>query len=73
MNILITGAASELAQALASHLSENHQIRLTDIVDIKTDFEFVRSDLGHDDATNELVRGMDSIIHLAETSSRLFG
>ena len=66
MNILITGAASELAQALASHLSENHQIRLTDIVDIKTDFEFVRSDLGHDDATNELVRGMESIIHLAE-------
>ena len=66
MNILITGAASELAQALASHLSENHQIRLTDIVDIKTDSEFVKCDLGHDETTNELVRGMDSIIHLAE-------
>lgn len=66
MNILITGAASELAQALASHLSENHQIRLTDIVDIKTDSEFMKCDLGHDEATNELVRGMDSIIHLAE-------
>ena len=46
MNILITGAASELAQALASHLSEDHQIRLTDIVDIKTEFEFVKCDLG---------------------------
>ena len=66
MNILITGAAGELAQALASHLSENHQIRLTDIVDVATDFEFVRCELNHDEATNKLVRGMDSIIHLAE-------
>ena len=66
MNILITGAAGELAQALASHLSENHQIRLTDMVDVATDFEFVRCELNHDEATNELVRGMDSIIHLAE-------
>ena len=66
MNILITGAASELAQALAVRLSENHQIRLTDIVDVKTDFEFVRNDLGHDEGTNALVRGMDSVSHLAE-------
>ena len=66
MNILITGAAGELAQALASHLSENHHIRLTDIVDVETEFEFVRNDLGHDETTNELVRGMDSVIHLAE-------
>lgn len=66
MNILITGVASALAQALASQLSENHQIRLTDIVDVATEFEFVRCELNHDEATNELVRGMDSIIHLAE-------
>ena len=69
MNILITGAASNLARALASHLGDNHQIRLTDIVKVDTDFEFVRSDLGHDESTNELVRGMDSIIHLAELPS----
>ena len=66
MNILITGAAGELAQALASHLSENHHIRLTDIVDVATEFDFVRCELNHDEAINELVRGIDSIIHLAE-------
>ena len=66
MNVLITGGAGELAQELALHLSKDHQIRLTDIIDVQTDFEFVKSDLGHDEKTNELVRGMDAIIHLAE-------
>ena len=46
MNILITSAASDLAQGLASALSGAHQIRLTDLIDVETDFEFVRSDLG---------------------------
>ena len=66
MNILITAAASELAQGLAKALSGEHRIRLTDLIDAKTDFEFVRSDLGHDAGTNLLVRGMDAIIHLAQ-------
>ena len=66
MKILITGAAGELGQELALHLSKTHQIRLTDIIDVQTDFEFVKSDLGHDAYTNELVRGMDVILHLGE-------
>ena len=68
MNILITSAASDLAQRLASALSNEHQICLTDLIDVETDFEFVRSDLGHGDETNQLVKGMDAIIHLAQLS-----
>ena len=66
MNILITSAASDLAQELASALSGEHQIRLTDLIDVQTDLEFVRSDLGHDEATNKLVQGIDTIVHVAQ-------
>ena len=66
MKILITSAASELAKSLAVKLSGEHQICLTDIIDLETEFEFVRSDLGHGEETNQLVRGMDAVIHLAE-------
>ena len=66
MNILITSAASALAQGLASALSGEHQIRLTDLIDVETDLEFVRCDLGHDEATNKLVQGIDTIVHVAQ-------
>ncbi len=66
MNILITSAASDLAQGLANALSGEHQIRLTDLIDVEADFEFVRCDLGHDEATNKLVQGIDAIVHLAQ-------
>ncbi len=66
MNILITSAASDLAQGLASALSSEHQIRLTDLIDVETDFEFVRCDLGHDESTNKLVQGIEAIVHVAQ-------
>jgi nucleoside-diphosphate-sugar epimerase len=66
MNVLITSAATDLAQALATTLSSEHQIRLTDLIDVQTEFEFVKSDLGHEEATNQLVQGMDAVIHLAQ-------
>ena len=66
MKLLITSAASDLAQTLAAALSSEHQIRLTDLIDVETNYEFVRSDLGHGEETNQLVRGIDAIIHLAE-------
>ena len=71
MKLLITSAASDLAQSLAAELSREHQIRLTDQIDVETDFEFVRSDLSHGEETNHLVRGMDVVIHLAELSHTL--
>ena len=65
MRVLITGAASPLARAIAESLRTNHQVSLTDREEISTDLEFVRSDLGHDEATDALMQGIDAIVHLA--------
>ncbi len=46
-----------MAQTLAAALSSEHQIRLTDLIDVETNYEFVRSDLSHGEETNQLVRG----------------
>ncbi|GIV80180.1 MAG: hypothetical protein KatS3mg050_4574 [Litorilinea sp.] len=66
MNLLLTSASSELAQALADGLSDGHSLRLTDRTWVSTPYEFALSPLGHDASTNLLVRGMDAIIHLVE-------
>jgi len=65
MRVLITGAASPLGQAIAARLRTDYQVRLTDREEVSTDLEFVRSDLGHDEATDALVQGVDAIVHLA--------
>ena len=65
MNILITSATSELGQELAAALRGEHEIRLTDSITIDTDLEFTVSDLGHCESTNDLVREIDAIVHLA--------
>ena len=71
MNLLITSASSELAHRLATAASESHTIRLTELQPIDTNFEFVQSALGHDESTNELVTGMDTVAHIAETPPEL--
>ncbi len=75
MNVLITSAGSELARRLAAATAESHTIRLTELEPIDTTnvsgCEFVQSALGHDEATNELVQGMDTIVHIAETPPEL--
>ena len=64
MNILITGASSPLVRHLASELGARHTVMLTDIVDAPG---AVLCDLGHDSATNDLVRGADVIVHFGQT------
>ena len=64
MNILITGASAPLSRHLASALGGRHTITLTDIDDAPG---VVRCDLDHDDATNDLVRGADVIVHPGQT------
>jgi nucleoside-diphosphate-sugar epimerase len=64
--ILITSGASRLAQALAAGLNETYSIRLTERAPVSTTHEFVESALGHDAATNSVVRGVDAIVHVAE-------
>ena len=72
MNVLITSAASDLAQQVAIALSEEHTLRLTELRPVENiEGNFVQSALGHDEATNELVRGMDAIIHIAEVPPEL--
>ena len=66
MNILITSAGSELARSLAEAVAESHTLRLTELEPVDTEFEFVQSALGHDESTDELVAGMDAIVHIAE-------
>ncbi len=71
MNVLITSAGSELARKLADVTAEAHTIRLTELEPVDTNYEFVQSALGHDESTNELVKGIDTIVHIAETHPEL--
>ena len=71
MNVLITSATSDLAQQVATALSEEHTIRLTELHNVESNFDFLQSELGHDEATNELVQGIDAIIHIAEVPNLL--
>ena len=66
MRVLMTSASRPLIGRLASALSANHQVRLTDTEEVQTANEFVLSSLSHDGATNDLVRGMDVIVHSGE-------
>ena len=67
MNILITAAGSELAGNVAEALTEEHTLRLTELHPVENSVgTFVQSELGHDESTDALVRGIDTIIHIAE-------
>jgi len=65
-SILITSGGGRLAQALAAGLKETYSIRLTERAPIRTAHEFVQCALGHDSATDEVVRGVEAIVHVAE-------
>jgi nucleoside-diphosphate-sugar epimerase len=64
--ILITSAGSELGRKIAAGLSAQNSIRLTERKTVPADHPFVESALGHDPTTNELVRGVGAIVHVAE-------
>ena len=63
MNILITQGKSSLATALAGHLSAGNMVRLTDLESGEADDGIFQCDLGHGDSTDDVVRGIDAIIH----------
>lgn len=66
MNILITSAASTLAKRLADQLALNHKIRLTEREFVKTEHQFFQNALGHDETLDQLVVGIDAVLHVAE-------
>jgi len=63
--VLVTAAESPLAQSLADGLPAAWQVHLTAKMDVSTARPFRQCGLEADDATRELVRGMDAIVHLA--------
>ena len=66
MDILITGAASRLGQAVAEVL-EGHRLRLMDetSVEAPADGDAFEGSLLDQDAVWRAVRGMDAVIHTA--------
>ncbi len=64
MNILITQGKSSLAAALADHLSASHTVRLTDLAGAGGDTGVFGCSLDHDEATDDIVRGIDAIVHI---------
>ena len=67
--ILITSGETELAQVIADHLSRDRNVRLTGLTAVPSRFPFTPCQLDHDSATDELVQGMDAIVHVAEPPS----
>ena len=69
MRVLITGGATRLAQDLAKTLSIRHDVVLTDRVEQlpALGYQVETATLTHTGATNALVRGMDAIVHGADT------
>jgi len=63
LRVLTTQSSSPLIQRIADALGVNYSVRMTDRKVGSSDSEIVRSELGHGSETNELVRGMDVIIH----------
>ena len=69
MRVLVTNGATRLGRVVAGALSGEHDVRLTGrspLSDAPGGVEVVGSDLGHGEATNDLVRGMDAIVHSGE-------
>jgi hypothetical protein len=64
--ILITCGGTRLAQSLAAGLKGAYPIRMTEREALRTEHEFVECALGHDNATNLAVRGVEAVVHVAE-------
>jgi len=61
--VLITSAASATAQIITKALAGEHSIRLTDLPENAAG-EIVANELGHEEATDELVSGIDAIVNI---------
>ena len=73
MNILITGASSQLAQAIATELKADHSVRLMDSVpvDVAEGCDFIQGNILDPDDSWDAVRGIDTLIHTGEPPTDL--
>jgi uronate dehydrogenase len=71
VRVLVTGGATRLARDLARTLAVRHDVVLTDRSELPADdgYEVETATLSHTGATNALVRGVDAIVHGADTGS----
>lgn len=69
MKILVTNVGIPLQSELAQRLAANHEVRCTAVEERHVEGDFVCCDLGHGDPTNDLVRGMDAIVHGGATDA----
>ena len=74
MNILITGASSQLGQQIIAKLVSNQQLRLLDstMPDIKYEnLEFIQGSIVEPNIAHEAVRNIDVLIHTGEPPQSL--
>ena len=73
MNILITGASSQLAQAIATELKDDHSVRLMDSVpvDVAEGCDFTQGNILDPEDSWEALRGIDTLIHTGEPPTDL--
>ena len=73
MNILITGASSQLAQAIATELKDDHSVRLMDSVpvDVAEGCDFTQGNILDPEDSWEVLRGIDTLIHTGEPPTDL--
>ena len=64
MKILVTSATSRIGRAVADALTDSYDVTRTDLPDHGGGKDgIVACDLNHDEATDDLVSGMDIVIH----------
>ena len=63
MKILILGAASRLGPHVASALEGDHELTLTDIVDVESEHTSFRLDISSLDEMNRAMDGVDAVIN----------
>jgi len=68
LKILVTGAASRLAKAVAVELGKDHELRLMDtvLVDVGAQAQFMQGSILNPDDAWRAVRGVDAVIHTCE-------
>ncbi len=62
--VLVTSAESDLARQIAGALTDTYPVRLTAVQPIATDLPFVSCELDAGEATGQLIRSIDSIVHV---------
>ncbi len=68
MRIVVTSAASEAGRLLVEGLRGDHDVVATDLPEVAETTDGVSCALEADDATAELVAGVDAIVHVARLS-----